>query len=67
MTGYTIYSGPLLNWTAEANVTSGIITGLIAGVTYSVNVVANSTTLPSTATTASNITISMNIKSLKMK
>ena len=59
MTGYTIYSGTLHTMTAEANATSGIITGLIAGVTYSVNVVANSTTLPSTVTTASNITISI--------
>ena len=43
----------------EADYTNATITGLIAGVTYSVNVVANSTTVPSNETTAPDITIGM--------
>ena len=60
VTGYYIYyqySGTLYSMTAEADATSATITGLITGVTYSINVVANSTTLPSTVATASDITI----------
>ena len=60
MTGYYIYyqyNMTLHSMTAEADATSATITGLIAGVTYSINVVANSTTLPSIVTTAPNITI----------
>ena len=62
VTGYTIYyqySMILHSMTAEAKATAtnATITGLIAGVTYSINVVANSTTLPSTVTTAPDITI----------
>ena len=60
VTGYYIYyqySMTLYSVTAEATPTSATITGLITGVTYSINVVANSTTLPSTVTTAPDITI----------
>ena len=60
VTGYTIYyqySMALPSMTAEATTTSTTITGLITGVTYSINVVANSTTLPSNVTTAPDITI----------
>ena len=60
MTGYYIYyqySMILHSMTAEATPTSATITGLIVGVTYSINVVANSTTLPSNVTTAPDITI----------
>ena len=53
---YYLYSGTLYSM-SEATITSATITGLIAGVTYSINVVANSTTLPSTVTTAPDITI----------
>ena len=62
MTGYYIYyhcSGTLHSMMADANSTNATITGLIAGVTYSVNVVANSTMLPSNETTAPDITIGM--------
>ena len=54
---YYLYSGMLYSMIAEANGTSAIITGLIAGGTYSINVVANSTTLPSNVTTARDVTI----------
>ena len=37
--------------------TSTIITGLMTGATYSISIVANSNTLPSSETTAQNITI----------
>ena len=60
VTGYTIYyqyNEALHSVTTEATPTSATITGLIAGVTYSINVVANSTTLPSTVATAPDITI----------
>ena len=60
MTGYTIYykySGTPYSVKAEANATSATITGLNLGVTYSINVVANSTTLSSKVTTAPDITI----------
>ena len=60
VTGYTIYylySQTLYSVMAKANVTSATITGLIAGVTYSINVVANSSTLPSIVTTAPGVTI----------
>ena len=62
VTGYYIYylhDGTNHSVTPEANATSATITGLITGVTYSINVVANSTTLPSNVTTASNIILSM--------
>ena len=68
MTGYTIYyqyNTVLYSMTAEATATSATITGLIAGVTYSINVVANSSTLPSTVTTAPDITIGTSVKIIK--
>ena len=57
VTGYYIYYQNSGTLTTENTATSAIITGLSAGVTYSINVVANSTTLPSTETTAPDITI----------
>ena len=60
VTGYYIYylpDGTLYSMTTEATATSATITGLITGVTYSINVVANSTTLPNTVTTVPDITI----------
>ena len=57
VTGYYINYQFNKSLTTEATVTSAIITGLITGVTYSINVVVNSTTLPSTVTTGPNITI----------
>ena len=44
---------------AAATATSTTITGLITGVTYSITMVATSSTLPSTVTTAETITIGM--------
>ena len=54
---YYLYSGKIYSATAEANDTSANITGVIASVVYvySINVVANSTTLPSTEATAQDI------------
>ena len=60
VTGYYIYylhDGTLHSVTADASATNATITGLISRVTYSINVVANSTTLPSNVTTAPDITI----------
>ena len=57
VTGYHVNYQFNKSLTTEATTTSANIIGLIAGVTYSINVVANSTTLPSTVTTAPNITI----------
>ena len=56
---YYLYSGTQHSMIPEADSMHATITGLIAGVTYSINVVANSTTLPSNVTTASNILLSM--------
>ena len=61
VTGYIIsyqtldggHSGSVTNETA----TSTIITGLMTGATYSISIVATSNTLPSTETTAPDITI----------
>ena len=61
VTGYIIsyqtldggHSGSVTNETA----TSTIITGLMTGATYSISIVATSSTLPSTETTAPDITI----------
>ena len=39
------------------NETSAVITGLIAGETYSIKIVAMSSTLPSNMTMAENVTI----------
>ena len=41
----------------ETTVTSTIITGLMIGATYSISIVATSSTLPSNETIAQNITI----------
>ena len=41
----------------ETTVTSTIITGLMIGVTYSISIVATTSTLPSNVTTAPDITI----------
>ena len=68
VTGYIIYYQKYCWWrigycwrhflTAGANNTNSIITGLIAGDTYSVSVASTSGTLPSTGTAApNNITI----------
>ena len=57
VTGYIIYyqqedGGQRLSESAEANTTTTTITGLIAGAAYSINMVATSSTLPSTETAA---------------
>ena len=53
MTGYIIYyqqeeGGQRFSESAEATATNASITGLIAGATYSITMVATSSTLPST-------------------
>ena len=62
MTGYIIYyqredGGQRLSESAEAAATTASITGLIAGGTYSITMVATSSTLPSTETAAMAVTI----------
>ena len=62
MTGYIIYyqqeeGGQRLSESAEAAATTASITGLIAGATYSITMVATSSTLPSTETEALAVTI----------
>ena len=62
MTGYIIYyqqeeGGQRLSESAGAAATTASITGLIAGATYSINIVATSSTLPSTETAALIVTI----------
>ena len=63
VTGYIIYyqleeeGGQRLSESAEAAATTASITGLIAGVTYSITMVATSSTLPSTETAALTVTI----------
>ena len=64
MTGYIIYyqqqdgehSGSKM---AEDTATTATITGLITGVTYSITMVATSSTLPSNVTAAETVTIGM--------
>ena len=62
VTGYIIYyqqeeGGQRLSENAEAAATTASITGLIAGTTYSITMVATSSTLPSTETAALTVTI----------
>ena len=62
MTGYIIYyqqeeGGQRLSESAGTAATTAPITGLIAGVTYSIIMVATSSTLPSTETAALTVTI----------
>ena len=63
MTGYIIYyqqeeeGGQRLSVGAEAAATNASITGLIAGATYSITMVATSSTLPSNETAALTVTI----------
>ena len=63
MTGYIIYyqqeeeGGQRLSESAEAAATTATITGLIAGATYSITMVATSSTLPSAETAAQTVTI----------
>ena len=64
VTGYIIYyqqqdgghNGLMM---AGVNATNATINGLIMGATYSITMVATSSTLPSTVTAAKNITIGM--------
>ena len=62
MTGYIIYyqqeeGGQRLSESAEAAATTASITGLIAGATYSITMVATSSTLPSNETAALTVPI----------
>ena len=62
MTGYIIYyqqeeGGQRLSESAGAAATTAFITGLITGATYSITMVATSSTLPSTETAALTVTI----------
>ena len=62
VTGYTIYFRQLYGGlsgsvTAAETDTSVVITGLIAGASFSIGVLANSSTLPSTVTYGPNATI----------
>ena len=62
MTGYIIYyqqeeGGQRFSESAEAAATTASITGLITGATYSITMVATSSTLPSTETAALIVTI----------
>ena len=64
VTGYIIYyqqqdGGHTDLVYAEANVTTATITKLMTGATYSITMVATSSTLPSTVTAAETITIGM--------
>ena len=62
MTGYIIYyqqqdGGHNGSEMAGATATTATITGLMTGATYSITMVATSSTLPSTVTAAETITI----------
>ena len=61
VTRYIIYynktEGPKATLTVAKNKTNATITGLIVGATYVLEIVANSTTLPSEAATSPAITI----------
>ena len=62
VTGYVIYyqqeeGGQRLSESAEAEATTATIIGLIAGATYSITMVATSSTLPSTETEALTVAI----------
>ena len=62
MTGYIIYyqqqdGGHTDSEMAGATATTATVTGLIIGATYSITMVTTSSTLPSTVTSAENITI----------
>ena len=63
VTGYIIYyqqdGGQRLSENAGATATTVTITGLIAGATYSIIMVATSSTLPSTETAVQTVTIGM--------
>ena len=64
VTGYIIYSqqqdgGHNGSEVAEATATTATITGLMTGATYSITMVATSSTLPSTVAAAVIITIGM--------
>ena len=64
VTGYIIYyqqqdGGHSDSEIAATTATTAIITGLIAGATYSITMVATSRTLPSTVTAAETITTGM--------
>ena len=67
VTGYIIYyqhhGGLRLSQTVEATTTSITASGLIAG-TYSITIVATSSTLPSNESAAKSITIGIHINSL---
>ena len=64
VTGYIIYyqrdGGQRLSENAAATATTATITGLIAGATYSITMVATSSTLPSTETAVQTVTIGNN-------
>ena len=61
VTGYIIYyqqdGGQRISENAGATATTATITGLIAGATYSISMVATSRTLPSTETAAQTVTL----------
>ena len=62
VTGYIIYyqqqqGGQRFSESAGATATNTIITGLITGVTYFITMLATSSILPSTETSALNVTI----------
>ena len=61
MTGYIIYyqqdGGQRLSENAGATATTAPITGLIAGTTYYITMVATSSMLPSTKTAAQTVTL----------
>ena len=65
MTGYIIYhqqdGGERLSQNAVATATTAIITGMIAGVTYSITMVATSSILPSTETAAQTVSIGIHV------
>ena len=69
VTGYTIYyqqqdGGPSGSVEAGQHDTSITIPGLIVGATYSISIVAKSSTLHSTVTTGPSVTIGTSIKNL---
>ena len=58
VTGYIIYTeGPKATVIVSENKTTATITGLVVGATYILEIIANSTTLPSEAATTPSITI----------
>ena len=63
MTGYIIYyqrdGGQRLSENAGATATIATLTGLMAGATYSITMVATSSTLPSDETAVQTVTIGM--------